>query len=51
MANTSINHLFGKNTNEGINRARASVARLLNAQPQEIIFTSGATEAIDLGYK
>lgn len=47
FGNASSNHLFGKKAKEGIDRARASVARLLNAQPQEIIFTSGATEAIN----
>lgn len=49
FGNASSNHLFGKKAKEGIDHARASVAQLLNAQPYEIIFTSGATEAINLG--
>jgi cysteine desulfurase len=38
-------HQFGQIARGAIDEARAAVAALLGAQPREIIFTSGATEA------
>src|ERR1700761_5892079 len=41
-------HTLANETTEAYEAARASVARLLNATPSEIVFTKGATEAINL---
>lgn len=47
----SENHSFGKLAKEAIEEARMQVASLLNADPQNLIFTSGATESINLALK
>jgi cysteine desulfurase len=44
----SIDHEYGFKAAGAIENAREQIARLLNAQPDEIIFTSGATEADNL---
>src|SRR6201996_3728031 len=41
-------HTLANETTEAYEAARASVARRLNATPSEIVFTKGATEAINL---
>jgi cysteine desulfurase/selenocysteine lyase len=41
-------HTLANETTEGYEAARKSVARLLGADPAEIVFTKGATEAINL---
>ena len=41
-------HSMGFEALEALNEARASVAGLVNADPGEIVFTSGATEASNL---
>lgn len=51
FANPSSAHFLGKNINEKINEARNSIATLINSDSSEIIFTSGATEAINIGIK
>lgn len=38
-------HQVGYNAREAIEQARVSVAKIINADPDEIYFTSGATEA------
>ena len=43
--NASSMHTFGGSNKRAIEKARANVASLINAQPQEVIFTSGGTEA------
>jgi len=43
--NPSSTHVYGQATHDAINRARTQVAKLLGAQPDEIVFTSGGTEA------
>jgi cysteine desulfurase len=44
----SIDHLYGLEAERAVKKARQQVALLLNANPEEIIMTSGATEADNL---
>ncbi len=45
FGNPSSGHPFGINAREAVDRARKEVADLIGARPDEIIFTSGGTEA------
>jgi cysteine desulfurase len=45
---SSIDHVFGARAQEAVEHARRHVADLVGAQPEDIIFTSGATEANNL---
>jgi cysteine desulfurase len=45
FGNPSSSHLFGRKSKEAVTRAREQVANLINANPDEIIFTSGGTES------
>ncbi len=47
----STSHAYGRIAAEAIERARGEVAALIGADPRELVFTSGATEANNLAIK
>ncbi len=47
----SGSHVFGERASRAVETARCHVARLVGADPDEVIFTSGATEANNLALK
>jgi len=51
FANPSSTHIFGQSINDKIKQARVQIADFINADTNELIFTSGATEAINLAIK
>lgn len=48
---SSINHLDGKNAAGAVQKARQRIANLIGSTVDEITFTSGATEAINMAIK
>ena len=45
FGNPSSTHPYGVKTRAAVEKARAQVAALIGARPEEIIFTSGGTES------
>ncbi|MFD2586057.1 cysteine desulfurase family protein [Croceitalea marina] len=50
-ANASSNHGFGHQAKDAIKKSREQIGSLVGSEQHEIIFTSGATEAINLAIK
>lgn len=51
FGNASSIHTFGQKTKEALEDSREQVAAILGASPEEIVFTSGGTEATNLAIK
>jgi cysteine desulfurase len=51
FGNPSSDHVYGRTAQAAVTRARAQVARLLGCDPDEIVFTSGGTEANNLAIR
>ena len=49
FGNPSSSHRFGRAARAGIEQARREVAQAIGAEPNQVIFTSGGTEADNLG--
>ncbi len=51
FGNPSSSHIFGNQAKKAINKARDEVAKLINCQAKNIIFTSGGTESNNLAIR
>ncbi|CAG9933875.1 IscS subfamily cysteine desulfurase [Candidatus Nitrotoga arctica] len=51
FGNPASPHIYGQVAEEAVERAREQVAALVNADPKEIVWTSGATESNNLALK
>jgi cysteine desulfurase len=48
---SSTDHIYGAKAAESVEKSREQIASLINARPEEIVFTSGATESDNLAIK
>lgn len=51
FGNPSSAHSFGDEAREALDKARKTIAKAVNAEPSEIIFTSGGTESDNMAIK
>jgi cysteine desulfurase len=51
FGNPSSSHAYGRTAHEAVDRARQQVAELIQARPEEIVFTGGGSEASNLAIK
>ena len=51
FGNPASPHIYGQVANDAVEQAREQVAALVNADPKEIVWTSGATESNNLALK
>jgi len=51
FGNASSLHGFGREAREALEESRQKLARLLNADPEEIVFTSGGTESDNIALR
>ncbi|HJZ58934.1 MAG TPA: cysteine desulfurase family protein, partial [Gemmataceae bacterium] len=51
FGNPSSTHAFGKTAHEAVEKARAQLAGLIEAEPEEIVFTGGGSEASNQAIK
>ncbi len=51
FGNPSSGHVYGLRAREAVTRARTQVAALIGCQPDEVVFTSGGTEANNLAIR
>ena len=51
FGNPSSSHVYGRRAKAAVDAARAEVAALIGAAPEEIVFTSGGTEANNLAIR
>src|SRR5690606_14237674 len=51
FGNPSSNHFIGEKTKSVVEKSRGFISEIFNVSSQEIIFTSGATESINLAVK
>jgi len=49
--NASSLHSFGREAKDALEQSRKKVAKLINAKPEEIVFTSGGTESNNIVIK
>ena len=47
----SRTHVYGWQAAEAVDYAREQLAKLIGSEPKELVFTSGATEAVNLAIK
>ena len=51
FANPSAHHTAGRRASDALEDARARIARVFRAEPEEVVFTSGGTESINAAIK
>ncbi len=51
FGNTSSSHFIGEKAKKAVEQSREFISDLLNAKPTDLIFTSGATESINLAIR